>query len=80
MAVAHRPTADRWRRETTNPLTRVTARRYDGGVFLAPSDVALDCLQGALVLVPAERAPLASSRLLGIAIPGLALVVGVLVA
>jgi hypothetical protein len=49
-------------------------------VFPAPSDVALDCLQGVLVLAPTNRAPLASSRLLGIAIPGLALLVGVFVA
>jgi hypothetical protein len=49
-------------------------------VFLAPSDIALDCLQGALVLVPSNRERLAASRLLGIAIPGLALLVGVFVA
>jgi hypothetical protein len=49
-------------------------------VLFAPSDVALDCLQGALVLLPTNRAPLVSSRLFGIAIPGLALLVGVLVA
>jgi hypothetical protein len=49
-------------------------------VFLAPSDVALDCLQGVLVLAPTNRAPLASSRLLGVAVPGLALLVGVFVA
>ena len=49
-------------------------------MLVAPSDVALDCLQGVLVLAPTNRASRASSRLLGVAIPGLALVGGVFVA
>ena len=49
-------------------------------MLVAPSDAVLDCLQGALVLAPTNRARLASSRLLGVVIPGLALVIGVLVA
>lgn len=47
---------------------------------LSPSDLTLVCLQGFLVLVPARPRRLASSRLVGIAIPAAALAVGVTLA
>jgi hypothetical protein len=47
---------------------------------LAPSDVVLSCLQGALVLVPARPRRLTSSRLLGAAVPCTALIAGVAIA